>query len=100
MIDWLDEEVWLKLKSEGRWNAAPVFYLIASIVYVGYLPFSATKVSGRRRKEIRENVLLLAVKRAYALTWSKAMTFEVIQNRLAARFFPNFESDVIYSFYS
>lgn len=49
-------------ESEEMKCSSPVFYLIASTEYAGYLPFSATKVSERRKREMKGNVLLLAVK--------------------------------------
>lgn len=45
-----------------------LLFLIAYAVYVKYLPFSATKVSGRRREETRGDGLLHAAQRSYALT--------------------------------
>lgn len=96
MIDWVDEEVWLKLKSQGRWNAAISLLFDCLYSALGYLPFSATNVSGREREERRGNLLLLAAKAAHALTRSEAVTFKVIQNRLAARYSPKFSSEVIY----
>lgn len=53
------------------------FYLIASTVYAGYLPFSATKVSARRREERRErgDMLLLAVKMGSCFNTIKGRDF-------------------------
>lgn len=57
----------VKESGEMKCGSCLLFDCLYSI-YVGYLPFRATKVSGRRREEIRGNMLLLAVKRANALT--------------------------------
>ena len=74
MIDWLDEEVWPELNSQGRWDAAPCLLFDYSI-YVGYLPFSATKVSARRRKEMKGKRVIACSKESLRFNMIKKHDF-------------------------
>ena len=51
------------------------FFLIASILYGGYLPFSATKVSGRRRKKKEGKCVIACSKESLCFNMIKSHDF-------------------------